>query len=208
MKSLLLHLPRLSRRVKLLRDLMLLLALAALWAILVQPSFTPEMAMERAQTYYHFGPGTVIRSGQVPPPEESDPLFLPVLFDENNQYFLLRYQEWAALVRCGRRGLLWDWLTPDFWRPDPEAPLTCVEANGYLAGTVQDPQIDRITVHYDLTYREVNYGPLLRLPRSAETRDLQGGGFLLTLQRNMENIVVRAYDAAGVLLWEGAPVDT
>ena len=44
--------------------------------------------------------------------------------------------------------------------------------------------------------------------RSAETRDLQGGGFLLTLQRNMENIVVRAYDAAGVLLWEGAPVDT
>ena len=206
MKRLLIHLPRLSRRVKLLRDLMLLLALAALWAILAQPSFTPEMAMERAQTYYHFGPGTVLRSGQIPPPEESDPMFLPVLFDEDAQYFLLRYQEWEALIRCRRRDLLWHWQVPAFWRPDPEAPLTCVEAYGYLAGTVRDPRVARITVHYDLTYREIRDGPLLRLPRSAETQDLQNGCFLLTLQRNMENIVVRAYDANGSLLWEGAPI--
>ena len=129
------HLPTLSRRVRLLLDLVLLLALAAFWAILAQPSFTPQMAMERAIVYYHFGPGTVLRSGQIPPPEESDPMFLPVRFDEDAQYFLLRYQEWEALILCRRRDLLWHWQSPVFWRPDPEAPLTCVEAYGYLAGT-------------------------------------------------------------------------
>ena len=205
------RLPALSRRVRLLLDLALLLVLAALWAILVQPSFTPEMAMERAQTYHHFGPGAVLRSGQVPPPAETDPLFLPLFYDEEDHYFLLRDQEWQALILCRRDGLLWNWRRdPAFWQPDPEAAVSCVETGGFLAGTVQDPRVARITVHYDLTYRAVDNGPLLRLPRSAETRDLEQGVFCLTLQRSgyMEDLTVRAYDAGGSLLWEGAPAPT
>ena len=56
------HLPAVSRPVRLLLYLALTLILAALWAILAQPSFTPQMAMERAIAYYHFGPGTVLRA--------------------------------------------------------------------------------------------------------------------------------------------------
>ena len=206
------HLPTLSRRVRLLLDLVLLLALAAFWAILAQPSFTPEMAMERAQTYYHFGPGTILRSGQVPPPTETDLQFLPFSFDGESHYFLLQDQGWQALILCQSDGLLWDWqwYRPAFWQPDPEAAVSCVETGGFLAGTVQDPRAARITVHYDLTYRAVDNGPLLQLPRSAETRDLEQGAFCLTLQRSsyMESLTVQAYDAAGSLLWEGVPVST
>ena len=204
------HLPAVSRPVRLLLYLALTLVLAALWAILAQPSFTPEMAMERAQTYYHFGPGTILRSGQVPPPPETDPQVLGYHFDEDTHYFLLRDEEWLALVLSGRNGLLWDWGTPTFWQPDPEAAVSCVETGGFLAGTVQDPRVARITVHYDLTYRAVDNGPLLRLHRSAETRDLEQGVFCLTLQRSgyMEDLTVRAYDAGGSLLWEGAPAPT
>ena len=209
MKSLLLHLPRLSRRVKLLRDLMLLLALAALWAILVQPSFTPEMAMERAQTYYHFGPGTVIRSDQVPPPEVVDPEAHVPSYGEGHLYFLLEYQEWNALVLCDGHGLRWGYRIPAFWRPDPSSPLTCVEYDGLLAGTVQDPRVARIMVHYTvLTYNGSPDGFPVRFARTDETRELQGNSFLLTLQSisGLRDITVRAYDAAGTLLWEGAPV--
>ena len=204
------HLPAVSRPVRLLLYLALTLVLAALWAILAQPSFTPEMAMERAIVYYHFGPGTVLRSDQVPPPPETDPQVLGYHFDEDTHYFLLRDEEWLALVLSGRNGLLWDWGTPTFWQPDPEAAVSCVETGGFLAGTVQDPRVARITVHYDLTYRAVDNGPLLQLPRSAETRDLEQGAFCLTLQRSsyMESLTVQAYDAAGSLLWEGSPVNT
>ena len=204
------HLPTLSRRVRLLLDLVLLLVLAALWSILAQPSFTPKMAMERAIAYYHFGPGTVLRSDRVTPPPETDPQVLGYHFDEDTHYFLLGDQEWLALVLCDRNGLLWDWERPAFWQPDPEAAVSCVETGGFLAGTVQDPRVARITVHYDLTYRAVDNGPLLRLPRSAETRDLEQGVFCLTLQRSgyMEDLTVRAYDAGGSLLWEGAPAPT
>ena len=208
MKRLLIRLPHLSRRVKLLRDLMLLLALAALWAILVQPSFTPEMAMERAQAYYHFGPGTVIRSDQVPPPEVVDPEAHVPSYGEGHLYFLLEYQEWNALVLCDGHGLRWGYRTPAFWRPDPSSPLTCVEYGGLLAGTVQDPRVARITVCYTNIYQEVADGPLLHFTRTAETQDLQGDAFLLTFQSSLglRDITVRAYDAAGTLLWEGAPV--
>ena len=203
------YLPAVSRPARLLLHLVLVLVLAALWAILAQPSLTPQMAMERAIAYYHFGPGTVLRSDRVTPPPETDPQVLGYHFDEDTHYFLLGDQEWLALVLCDRNGLLWDWERP-FWQPDPEAAVSCVETGGFLAGTVQDPRVARITVHYDLTYRAVDNGPLLRLPRSAETRDLEQGVFCLTLQRSgyMEDLTVRAYDAGGSLLWEGAPAPT
>ena len=204
------HLPAVSRPVRLLLYLALTLVLAALWAILAQPSFTPEMAMERAQTYYHFGPGTILRSGQVPPPPETDPQVLGYHFDEDTHYFLLRDEEWLALVLSGRNGLLWDWGTPTFWQPDPEAAVSCVETGRFLVGTVQDPRVARITARYDLDSRTFENELSRQLPRSAETRDLAQGVFCLTLQHRslLENITIRAYDADGSLLWEGAPVTT
>ena len=204
------HLPTLSRRVRLLLDLVLLLALAAFWAILAQPSFTPQMAMERAIAYYHFGPGTVLRSDRVPPPPETDPQVLGYHFDEDTHYFLLRDEEWLALVLSGRNGLLWDWGTPTFWQPDPEAAVSCVETGRFLVGTVQDPRVARITARYDLDSRTFENELSRQLPRFAETRDLAQGVFCLTLQHRslLENITIRAYDADGSLLWEGAPVTT
>lgn len=203
------HLPAVSRPVRLLLYLALTLVLAALWAILAQPSFTPEMAMERAQTYYHFGPGTILRSGQVPPPPETDPQVLGYHFDEDTHYFLLRDEEWLALVLSGRNGLLWDWGTPTFWQPDPEAAVSCVETGRFLVGTVQDPRVARITARYDLDSRTFENELSRQLPRFAETRDLAQGVFCLTLQHKslLENITIRAYDADGSLLWEGAPVN-
>lgn len=204
------HLPTLSRRVRLLLDLVLLLALAAFWAILAQPSFTPQMAMERAIAYYHFGPGTVLRSDRVPPPPETDPQVLGYHFDEDTHYFLLRDEEWLALVLSGRNGLLWDWGTSTFWQPDPEAAVSCVETGRFLVGTVQDPRVARITARYDLDSRTFENELSRQLPRFAETRDLAQGVFCLTLQHRslLENITIRAYDADGSLLWEGAPVTT
>ena len=203
------HLPAVSRPVRLLLYLALTLVLAALWAILAQPSFTPQMAMERAIVYYHFGPGTVLRSDQVPPPPETDPQVLGYHFDEDTHYFLLRDEEWLTLVLCGRNGFLWDWGTPTFWQPDPEAAVSCVETGRFLVGTVQDPQVARITARYDLDSRTFENDLSRQLPRFAETRDLAQGVFCLTLQHRslLENITIRAYDADGSLLWEGAPVN-
>ena len=197
------HLPTLSRRVRLLLDLVLLLALAAFWAILAQPSFTPQRAMERAIAYYHFGPGTVLRSDRVPPPPETDPQVLGYHFDEDTHYFLLRDEEWLALVLSGRNGLLWDWGTSTFWQPDPEAAVSCVETGRFLVGTVQDPRVARITARYDLDSRTFENELSRQLPRFAETRDLAQGVFCLTLQHRslLENITIRAYDADGSLLW-------
>ena len=206
------HLPSLSRPVRLLLDLALVLVLAVFWAILTQPSFTPEMAMERATAYYHFGPGTVLRSGQVPPPPETDPQFFryPFDFDEDTHYFLLWDQEWLALVLCYPDGRLWDWERPTFWQPDPEAAVSCVETGRFLVGTVQDPRVARITAHYDLGSHTLENDLARHLPRFAETQDLAQGVFCLTLQHRslLENITIRAYDADGTLLWEGAPVTT
>ena len=203
------HLPAVSRPVRLLLYLALTLVLAALWAILAQPSFTPQMAMERAIVYYHFGPGTVLRSDQVPPPPETDPQVLGYHFDEDTHYFLLRDEEWLTLVLCGRNGFLWDWGTPTFWQPDPEAAVSCVETGRFLVGTVQDPRVARITARYDLDSRTFENDLSRQLPRFAETRDLAQGVFCLTLQHRslLENITIRAYDADGSLLWEGAPVN-
>ena len=203
------HLPAVSRPVRLLLYLALTLVLAALWAILAQPSFTPQMAMERAIVYYHFGPGTVLRSDQVPPPPETDPQVLGYHFDEDTHYFLLRDEEWLTLVLCGRNGFLWDWGTPTFWQPDPEAAVSCVETGRFLVGTVQDPRVARITARYDLDSRTFENDLSRQLPRFAETRDLAQGVFCLTLQYRslLENITIRAYDADGSLLWEGAPVN-
>ena len=203
------HLPAVSRPVRLLLYLALTLVLAALWAILAQPSFTPQMAMERAIVYYHFGPGTVLRSDQVPPPPETDPQVLGYHFDEDTHYFLLRDEEWLTLVLCGRNGFLWDWGTPTFWQPDPEAAVSCVETGRFLVGTVQDPQVARITARYDLDSRTFENELSRQLPRFAETRDLAQGVFCLTLQHRslLENITIRAYDADGSLLWEGTPVN-
>ena len=203
------HLPAVSRPVRLLLYLALTLVLAALWAILAQPSFTPQMAMERAIVYYHFGPGTVLRSDQVPPPPETDPQVLGYHFDEDTHYFLLRDEEWLTLVLCGRNGFLWDWGTPTFWQPDPEAAVSCVETGRFLVGTVQDPQVARITARYDLDSRTFENDLSRQLPRFAETRDLAQGVFCLTLQHRslLENITIRAYDADGSLLWEGTPVN-
>ena len=204
------HLPAVSRPVRLLLYLALTLVLAALWAILAQPSFTPQMAMERAIAYYHFGPGTVLRSDRVPPPPETDPQVLGYHFDEDTHYFLLRDEEWLALVLCDRDGLLWDWGTPTFWQPDPEAAVSCVETGRFLVGTVQDPRVARITARYDLDSRTFENDLSRQLPRFAETRDLAQGVFCLTLQHRslLENIAIQAYDAAGSLLWEGSPVNT
>ena len=203
------HLPAVSRPVRLLLYLALTLVLAALWAILAPPSFTPQMAMERAIVYYHFGPGTVLRSDQVPPPPETDPQVLGYHFDEDTHYFLLRDEEWLTLVLCGRNGFLWDWGTPTFWQPDPEAAVSCVETGRFLVGTVQDPRVARITARYDLDSRTFENDLSRQLPRFAETRDLAQGVFCLTLQHRslLENITIRAYDADGSLLWEGAPVN-
>ena len=203
------HLPAVSRPVRLLLYLALTLVLAALWAILAQPSFTPQMAMERAIVYYHFGPGTVLRSDQVPPPPETDPQVLGYHFDEDTHYFLLRDEEWLTLVLCGRNGFLWDWGTPTFWQPDPEAAVSCVETGRFLVGTVQDPRVARITARYDLDSRTFENDLSRQLPRFAETRDLAQGVFCLTLQHRslLENITIRAYDANGSLLWEGTPVN-
>ena len=203
------YLPAVSRPVRLLLYLALTLVLAALWAILAQPSFTPQMARERAIVYYHFGPGTVLRSDQVPPPPETDPQVLGYHFDEDTHYFLLRDEEWLTLVLCGRNGFLWDWGTPTFWQPDPEAAVSCVETGRFLVGTVQDPRVARITARYDLDSRTFENDLSRQLPRFAETRDLAQGVFCLTLQHRslLENITIRAYDANGSLLWEGAPVN-
>lgn len=204
------YLPAVSRPARLLLHLVLVLVLAALWAILAQPSLTPQMAMERAIAYYHFGPGTVLRSDRVTPPPETDPQVLGYHFDEDTHYFLLGDQEWLALVLCDRNGLLWDWERPTFWQPDPEAAVSCVETGRFLVGIVQDRRVARITAHYDLDPRTLENDLALQLPRFAETRDLAQGFFCLTLQHSslLENVTIRAYDAAGSLLWEGSPVNT
>ena len=146
----------------------------------------------------------------LPPPPETDPQVLGYHFDEDTHYFLLRDEEWLALVLSGRNGLLWDWGTPTFWQPDPEAAVSCVETGRFLVGTVQDPRVARITARYDLDSRTFENELSRQLPRFAETRDLAQGVFCLTLQHRglLENIAIQAYDAAGSLLWEGSPVNT
>lgn len=180
-----------TKRQKIIRNLIILILLFLVISSITGASLTPLMAHRRSERSGHYGPSRIIASQRI----------------NGIVLYLCKYDKWYSLDTI-RRGFLWLWYPGDHYfrkKPDINTPIdfdfgyTSTTDNNNLGrfyGIVNDPDIKSVKLEVKLTNGQM---------KTFEQRKLYDNMFLFILDQGTigyKSVKITGFDRGSNIIYE------